>query len=242
MYMQDSTYSQVNTIIQISNQLILLSHTVPQCWYEMVTEWMGLDSLPSIHIVIWGGSAALYLPSSGLIACGFMGPVRMGLAVETEALSESVRSHPAWWFGAEVSSGGFPPWSSRGALLTCGALSCCCCCCCCSEKNLWVDWSTSALCFACWGIWQNQAITQRSSHCLTGQRTGKEYAIRPLGPALLSGTPVCFWLQGRDQRVLVEDAGYAVGAGVWDEALDHLPHWVTLEGPWESAGHLRQMS
>lgn len=40
----------------------------------------------------------------------------------------------------------------------------------------------------------------------------------------------------------MEDAGYAVGAGVWDEALDHRPHWATSEGPWQSAGRLRQMS
>lgn len=69
---------------------------------------MGLDSRPSICFVV-RGSAALYLPSSGLIACGFMGPVRMGLAVEMGGLSVSGRSPPVWWFGAEVSSGGFPP-------------------------------------------------------------------------------------------------------------------------------------
>lgn len=144
MYTQDSNHY---------HRLLLLPYTVPQGWYEVVTEWMGLGSLsssrPSIHIVIWRGSPALYLPSSGLMACGFMGPVRMGLAVEMGGLSESGRSPTAWWFGAEESSGGFTPWSSRDTLLTCGALSCCCCCCCCcSEKNLWVDWSTSARCFA----------------------------------------------------------------------------------------------
>lgn len=121
-----------------------------QGWYEVVAEWMRLSSpLPSIHYVTRRGSEAVYLPSSGLMACGFMGPVRMGLAVDTGALSDSGRSPPVWWFGADVSREGFPPWSSRGALLTCGAFSCCCCCCCCcSEKNLWVDWSTSARCFA----------------------------------------------------------------------------------------------
>lgn len=124
-------------------------HTVPpKGGDEVVTEWMGLDSLSSIHAyIIWRGSAALYLPSSGLMACGLMGPVRMGLAVETGGLSGSGRSPPAWWFGAEPSCGGFPPWSSLDTLLACVALSCCCCCCC-SEKNLWVDWSTSARCFA----------------------------------------------------------------------------------------------
>lgn len=50
-----------------------------------------------------------YFPSSGLMACGFMGPVRMGLAVDAEGFSESGRSPPVWWFGADVSSGGFPP-------------------------------------------------------------------------------------------------------------------------------------
>lgn len=76
-----------------------------------------------------------------------MGPVRMGLAVDMGGLSESGHSPPAWWFEADMSSRGFPPWSSREALLTWGAFSCCW-----SEKNLWVDWSTSARCLA----WKQQ--------------------------------------------------------------------------------------
>lgn len=109
-------------------------------------KWMVLVSLSSMDL-IRRGSAALYLPSSGLMACGLMGPVRMGLAVEMGGFSESVRSTPIWWLGVEGSCDGFPPWSRRGTLLTCDAFSCCCCCCC-SEKNLWVDWSTSARCLA----------------------------------------------------------------------------------------------
>lgn len=85
------------------------------------------------------GQQLFYLPSSGLMAWGLMGPVRMGLAVEMGGFSESVRSPPIWWLGVGGSCGGFPP------LLTCVAFSCCCCC---SEKNLWVDWSTSARCLA----------------------------------------------------------------------------------------------
>lgn len=67
----------------------------------------------SFRCLLWirseEGQAALYLPSSGLIACGLMGPVRMGLAVEMGGFSESVRSPPIWWLGAEGSCDGFPP-------------------------------------------------------------------------------------------------------------------------------------
>lgn len=69
---------------------------------------MVLVSLSSID-PIRRGSAALYLPSSGLIACGLMGPVRIGLAVEMGGFSDSVRSPPIWWLGVEGSCEGFPP-------------------------------------------------------------------------------------------------------------------------------------
>lgn len=69
---------------------------------------MVLISLSAMD-TIGRGLAALYLPSSGLIACGLMGPVRMGLAVEMGGFSESVRSPPIWWLGAEGSCDGFPP-------------------------------------------------------------------------------------------------------------------------------------
>lgn len=103
----------------------------------------GRVSLPSRYFIVSKALRALYLPSSGLMACGFMGPVRMGLVVDTGVLSASGRSPPDWWFEADGSRGAFPPWSSREGLLTWGAFSCCC-----SEKNLWVDWRTSARCFA----------------------------------------------------------------------------------------------
>lgn len=116
-----------------------------------LSEWGQILSLfssfPAFHFCHLKRVEALYLPSSGLMACGFMGPVRMGLVADTGGLSVSGRSAPPWWFDADVSREGFPPWSSREALLTWGAFICCCCCCC-SEKNLWVDWRTSARCLA----------------------------------------------------------------------------------------------
>lgn len=51
--------------------------------------------LPSAHVVISRGRAALYLLSSGLMACGLIGPVRMGLVVEMAGLSGSGRSFTA---------------------------------------------------------------------------------------------------------------------------------------------------
>lgn len=98
-----------------------------------------LSILPSVSLF---RSSNDYLLSSGLMACGLMGPVRMGLVVAKGTdLSDSVRSDGApWWFEVMLSVG--LPASIRDGLLT-GALSCCC-----SEKNLWVDCSTSALCLA----------------------------------------------------------------------------------------------
>lgn len=62
---------------------------------------------------------------------------------------------------------------------------------------------------------------------------------RPSGPAQPSALPVCLWVLGMGLEVLEVGADCAV---VWDEALDRHQHWVTLEGPWESAGHLQQRS
>ena len=75
----------------------------------------------------------LYFPSSGLMAWGLIGPVRMGLPTDREDLSGSGRSTTptVWWLGGRMSRGGLhPPWSRREGLETDGALSCC------SEKNL----------------------------------------------------------------------------------------------------------
>lgn len=86
---------------------------------------------------------------------------------------------------------------------------------------------------------QNQSTLPLKDH---HHNKTEQYGTRPLGPVQPSEPPVCLWVQWRDQRVLGEGAGCAVGAGVGDEALDHHPYWVTLEGPWETAGHLQQMS
>lgn len=90
----------------------------------------------------------VYLLSSGFMAWGLMGPVRIGLVVVSGAdLSGSVRSgRGPWWFEVTLSMGLLAP-SMRGAFVTEVFI----CCCCCSEKNLWVDWSTSALCLA-WNV------------------------------------------------------------------------------------------
>lgn len=62
---------------------------------------------------------------------------------------------------------------------------------------------------------------------------------RPSGPAQPSALPACLWVLGMGLEVLGVGADHAV---VWDEALDRHQHWVTLEGPSESAGHLQQRS
>lgn len=56
------------------------------------TEDGGLPPLPFTRVVVSRERAALYLLSSGLMACGLMGPVRMGLVVEMGGFSGSGRS------------------------------------------------------------------------------------------------------------------------------------------------------
>lgn len=117
--------------------------------------------LPSICL-FWSSND--YLLSSGLMACGLIGPVRMGLVVARGAdLSDSVRSDGApWWFEVMLSVG--LPASIRVGLLT-GALSCCC-----SEKNLWVDCNTSALCLA-WEREKDEHLKpiQKMTSCTTSK-------------------------------------------------------------------------
>lgn len=80
-----------------------------------------------------------------------------------------------------------------------------------------MDWSTSARCFACRVRKQtfksNTTFTEKNMLSkIDEKREQIKHEIRPLDPVQPSEPHACLWVQGRDQEVLGEDAGRAVGA------------------------------
>lgn len=133
-------YSLITRYSSPSNPILLSTTQTTSSPLTIISR----QTTASFHVSVLLEVTLGYLLSSDLMAWGLMGPVRIGLvAARGAGLSCSVRSVDApWWFGATLSMG-LPAPSIRADLAAEVFI-----CCCCSEKNLWVDCSTSALCLA----------------------------------------------------------------------------------------------